>query len=141
MRTGVLRAILAFGIVSTGLHFTHNFVRVEDYPQSDSISNGAVRAAIVISWPIFTAVAIHAYRLYARGDHRTARRWLLGYALFALVSLGHFTQGNPDIPPVWYATIFTDVIAGLLVIAFVAWTAGRPRASATRSRARARPSR
>ncbi len=129
MYSSVLKAILAFGIVSTGLHFTHNFVAIEDYPQSEVISNGAVQAAILISWPLFTAVAIQGYRLYARGEHRTARGWLLAYALFTLVSLGHFTEGNPDIPPFWYATIFTDVLAGLLLVAFVVWSARAPRAA------------
>jgi len=130
MGTGVLKAILGFGIVSTGLHFTHNFVRVEDYPQSETIGNGTVQAAIVISWPLFTAVAILGYRAYARGELRRARALLLAYALFTLVSLGHFVQGNLDIPPFWYATIYTDVLAGLLLAAFVASTTRAPRVAA-----------
>jgi hypothetical protein len=131
MGTGALKAILAFGIVSTGLHFVHNFVRVEDYPQSETISNGAVQAAIVISWPLFTAVAILGYRAYARGELRRARGLLIAYALFTLVSLGHFIQGGLDLPPFWYATIFTDVLAGLLLLAFLAWSTRASRPAAT----------
>ncbi len=129
MGTGVLRAILGFGIVSTGLHFTHNFVRVEDYP-SGTISDGAVQAAILLTWPLFTAIAIHAGRLYGRGEQGRARGWLTAYALFTLVSLGHFTQAGLDLPPFWYATIFTDVLAGLLLLGFLLVTS-RARVGAT----------
>ena len=117
-----LKAILAFGIVSTGVHFIHNFVAIEDYPQSDLIPNWAVQAAIVVSWPVFTWLAIRGYRLYRDGDAAAARPRLLAYAAWTLFSLGHFTEGNPDIPPVFYATIFTDVLAGLLVLGFVLWS-------------------
>ena len=117
-----LKAILAFGIVSTGVHFTHNFVAIEDYPQSDLIPNWVVQTAIVVSWPIFTWLAIEGYRRYVSGDVRGARPRLLAYAGWTLFSLGHFTEGNPDIPPVFYATIFTDVLAGLLVLGFVLWS-------------------
>src|SRR5688572_12168917 len=128
MGISVLRAILAFGIVSTAIHFTHNFVAIEDYPQSDLIPNWLVQTAIVVSWPIFTWIAVRGYRLYKEGGIAAARPWLLGYAAWTLFALGHFTEGNPDIPPVFYATIWTDVLAGLLVAGFVAWAAtARPR--------------
>jgi hypothetical protein len=113
-------------VVSTAVHFTHNFVAIEDYPGS-AIPDWVVQAAIVVSWPVFTWIAVRAYRLWASGDERGARPLLIAYGLWAMVSLGHFTTGNPDIPPFWYATIFTDVLAGALVLAFVAAAARRPR--------------
>ena len=121
MRAGALKAILTFGVVSTGIHFTHNFVKIEDYPESP-IPDGVVRVAIVLSWPFFRWVALHAYRLWRDGEAGAARPWLMAWAAWALVALGHFTTGNPDIPPVWYATIWTDVLAGLFVLGFVAWS-------------------
>jgi len=123
--TRVLQAILAFGIVTTAIHFTHNFVAIEDYPQSDLIPNWLVQAAIVVSWPVFTWLALQGLRLYRDGDARAARPRLLAYAAWTLFALGHFTEGNPDIPPVFYATIFTDVLAGVLVVAFVVWSRSR----------------
>ena len=120
MGSGALRAIIAFGIVSTGIHFTHNFVKIEDYPEG-AIPNWVVQTAIVVSWPIFTWIALRGYRLYTARGIGAARPWLLWYAGWTLFSLGHFTEGNPDIPPVFYATIFTDVLAGVLVVAFVVW--------------------
>jgi hypothetical protein len=107
-----------FAIVSTGLHFTHNFVAIDQYPRSDLVSNTVIQAGIVVSWPLFTAIALVGYRLYARRRYAPAHACLLGYALFCMVSLGHFVDGSPDIAPFWYATIFTDVLAGLAVMAF-----------------------
>jgi hypothetical protein len=51
---------------------------------------------------------------------------LLIYSLTGLITPLHFVYGSPDIPPFWYATIFTDFLAGASVIAFVAWSASRP---------------
>ncbi len=126
---GALKAILAFGIASTAIHFTHNFVEIEDYPAS-AIPDWAVQAAIVVSWPLFTWIAIRGYRAYAGRGIAAARPLLVAYGLFALVALGHFTSGSPDIPAVWYATIFTDALAGVLVLGFVAWASRARRAAA-----------
>ena len=124
-RLGVLRALLAFSIVSTLLHFTHNFVRVEDYPPASFVSNQAVQVAIVVFWPLFTALALYGHRLYRERRYRSAHRALAIYAVLPLTTLGHFTTGNPDIPLFWYSTIFTDGLAGVLLLAFVMWSAGR----------------
>jgi multisubunit Na+/H+ antiporter MnhC subunit len=113
----LLRWILGFSILSTGLHFTHNFVAVDKYPD-DLVSGDVVRVAIVISWPLFTLLAVRAYRLYAQGRRREAHPLLLGYAFFCLTTAGHFLDGVPDIAPFWFATIFTDVLAGFAVLAF-----------------------
>ena len=123
MGTGALRAILTFTMLSTGIHFTHNFVKLEEYPES-VIPDAVVRVAIALSWPFFLFVAVRAYRLYEQRGIGPARPWLIALGAWALVALGHFTEGNPDIPPVWYATIWTDVLAAVLVIGFVVW-AGR----------------
>jgi hypothetical protein len=119
----VLRWLLAFAIVSTGLHFTHNFVQIDQYPRSDLVGNGVIRVAIVISWPLFTALALWGYRLYAGRRYSTAHACLLGYSLFCMVTLGHFIDGSPDIAPFWYATLFTDPLAGLALMAFTARSA------------------
>ncbi|MGH2979911.1 MAG: hypothetical protein ACRDLQ_09800 [Solirubrobacterales bacterium] len=116
-RLSLLRWILAFGIVSTGLHFTHNFVAIDQYPD-DLVSGAVVQVAIVLFWPAFTGIALLAYRLYAQRRYRNAHPLLLAYAFFALTTLGHFLDGSPDIAPFWFATIFTDALAGVAVLAF-----------------------
>jgi hypothetical protein len=116
-RLTVLRWILAFGIISTGLHFTHNFVAIDQYPD-DLVGGTVVQVAIVLFWPLFTGIALYAYRLYGQGRGRDAHPFLLAYAFFCLTTLGHFLDGSPDIAPFWFATIFTDALAGVAVLAF-----------------------
>jgi hypothetical protein len=124
-RLSVLRWVLAFGILSTGLHFTHNFVAIDRYPD-DLVSGTVVQVAIVLFWPLFTAVALYAYRLYSQGRYRDAHHLLFAYSFFALTTLGHFLDGSPDIAPFWFATIFTDALAGLAVLAFTVWSIRSP---------------
>jgi hypothetical protein len=116
-RVALLRWILGVSIVSTALHFTHNFVAIDQYPDR-LVSGTAVQVAIVLFWPLFTALAVYAYRLYARRRVREAHPFLLAYSFFCLTTLGHFLDGSPDIAPFWFATIFTDALAGIAVLAF-----------------------
>jgi hypothetical protein len=116
-RLTALRWILGFGIVSTGLHFTHNFVAIDQYPD-DLVSGTVIQVAILLFWPLFTGLALYAYRLYSQGRYREAHPILFAYSFFGLTTLGHFLDGSPDIAPFWFATIFTDAIAGLAVLAF-----------------------
>jgi hypothetical protein len=116
-RLALLRWVLAFSILSTGLHFTHNFVAIDQYPD-DLVSGKVVQVAILVSWPLFTGIALYAYRLYARGRYREAHPMLIAYGFFGLTTAGHFLDGVPDIAPFWFGTIFTDVLAGLAVLAF-----------------------
>src|SRR3954468_2350624 len=123
---GLLRAILAFSIISTGVHYTHNFVEVDQYPQSGlGISNGAIQAGVLVSWPLLTAIGLWAYRQYARGNYDRANVPLLLYSVTGLITIGHFADGVPDIPPVFFASIFTDFLAGLAVAAFAIWSMRR----------------
>lgn len=124
-RVAILRWILGFGILSTGLHFTHNFVAIDQYPD-DLVRGSVVRVAILLFWPLFTGLALYAYRLYAQGRRREAHPLLLGYAFFAVTALGHFLDGSPDIAPFWFATIFTDALAGVAVLAFTLWSMKTP---------------
>jgi hypothetical protein len=124
-RLSALRWILGFAIASTGLHFTHNFVAIDQYPD-DLVSGTVVQVAILLFWPLFTGLALYAYRLYAQHRYRDAYPLLLAYSFFALTTLGHFLDGSPDIAPFWFATIFTDALAGLAVLAFTIWSIRSP---------------
>lgn len=127
-----LRAILAFSIASTLAHYTHNFVAVDQYPDA-IVSDGVIQVLVVISWPVLTAIGLWGYSRYVAGDLRRARGALIAYSFTGLITLGHFLDGNPDIPAFFYATIFTDFIAGLSVLGFVAWMSRAPRGVAAAS--------
>jgi hypothetical protein len=114
----VLRAILVFGTVSTALHYTHNFVKVDQYPGGFPGTTG-VRIGIVLLWPVLTAVGWYGYRLYREGRYYPAHVCLALWSFLGISTLGHFLAGNPDIPALFYATIFTDGLSGFAMIAFV----------------------
>lgn len=121
-RLTLLGCILGFGIVSTGLHFTHNFVAIDQYPD-DLVSGEVVRVGILAFWPLFTLIGLAAYRLYAQRRYERAHALLAAYSFFGLTTLGHFLDGKPDIAPFWFGTIFTDALAGLAMLSFVIWSA------------------
>lgn len=128
-RTRLLRVLVAFAVLSTAAHFTHNFVEADSYPDG-LVGSGTVRVAILVSWPLFTAIGLAGLRLYARGSYEGAHASLVTYAFLPLTTPGHFLDGSPDIPRFWFATIFTDALAGIALIAFVIVSARRLRREA-----------
>ena len=121
-RLTILRAILAFSMVSTALHYTHNFVKVDDYPGGFP-GDTAIQVAIVVFWPLLTAIGLLGYRLYRDRRFYRAHVCLAIYSVTGISTLGHFLNGTPKIPAFFFATIFTDGLAGLSVLAFVLWSA------------------
>lgn len=119
----LLEAILAAGILSTAIHYTHNFIAVNRYPGPGGSFYTVVRVAIVIAWPLLTAIGLLGYRRYRERRYSEARVCLVVYSLTGLVTMGHFAYGNPHIPTFFYATLFTDTLTGLAVLAFVLWSA------------------
>lgn len=117
----VLRALIAAEMLSTAIHYTDNFVKVSSYPGPHYLYT-PTRLAIVISWPLLTWIGLTGYRRYREGRRQEARVCLCVYSLTGLVTLGHFIYGNPQIPAFFYATLFTDAIFGLGVLAFAVWT-------------------
>jgi hypothetical protein len=121
-RLSILKAILVFSVVSTGLHYTHNFVKVDQYPGGFP-GETAIQVLIVLLWPAVTAVGLYGYRLYRERRYYPAHVCLAVYSFLGLTTLGHFLNGNPDIPAFFYATIFTDGLAGVAMLAFVVLSA------------------
>jgi hypothetical protein len=117
----VLKAILAFAVLSTLLHNAHNTIEVDQYP-TRWVSDSVIQVAAVITWPIFSAIGLYAYRLYRRRRFPRAQFVLTLYAVYCMSTLLHFTQGPVHLPPFWYGTIFTDGLAGLSVLAFAIWS-------------------
>lgn len=131
-RLTVLRALLAFSVVSTALHYTHNFVKVDDYPGGFP-GDTAIQVAIIVFWPLLTAIGLVGYRLYRERRSYPAHVCLAIYSVTGVSTLGHFLNGTPDIPAFFYATIFTDGLAGFSVLAFVIASARAPAPTARAS--------
>ena len=81
-----------------------------------------MRVAIVIGWPLLTAIGLIGYRRYRERRFPEVHVCLVVYSLTGLVTLGHFAYGNPRIPAFFYATLFTDALSGLAVLAFAWWS-------------------
>jgi len=128
-RLRLLRWLLAFSILSTGLHYTHNLFEIDSYPEA-FVPGWAVQVAILVFWPVLTIGGLYAYRLYREGRLPEAHRMLAVYSLTGLTTPLHFLSGNPDIPAFFYVTIFTDGIAGLAILAFVFASASAERRTA-----------
>jgi hypothetical protein len=128
----VLKWILAASIVSTGLHYTHNFIEIDNYPDG-LVSGAVVQAAILVAWPLLTAIGLLGYRLYAQGRFAHAHACLLTYSFTGISTLGHFIYGSPDIPAFFYATIFTDGLAGFAVLGFTLWSVSQVRGRTRRA--------
>ena len=116
-----LRAILAFSLLTTTLHYAHNVIRAADYPQIPGIPVVVAAVVVAFGWVLFTAFGVLGYRAYLRGRYPRALGFLLVYSLSGLASGGHFLVGVPQVPAFWFATIFTDAAAALALWVFVAW--------------------
>ena len=79
-RRNVLRGLLAFSILSTASHYSHNFVEMDSYPGGGPV----IQVLIVLSWPILTAIGLYGYRLYVQGRYRDAHIHLLIYSFTGL---------------------------------------------------------
>ena len=128
----ILRWILGASIVSTGLHYTHNFIAIDKYPDG-LVSGAVVQAAILVAWPLLTAIGLLGYRLYAEGRFTHAHACLLTYSFTGISTLGHFVYGSPDIPAFFYATIFTDALTGFAVLGFTLWSMAQARGRTRRA--------
>ncbi|GAA1680768.1 hypothetical protein [Fodinicola feengrottensis] len=121
----VLVTILVASIVSTALHYTNNYLQIDRYPSLPPITNGQTQVAILVSWPLLTAIGVFGYWLYVRERAWPARACLIIYSFIGLVSLGHFLQGVPAVDWWWLGTIGTDAITALALWAFTYWSISR----------------
>lgn len=119
----ILGVLIVLCIASTGAHFTHNYLQIEHYPRAGWVSNDTIKTAILVAWPALTACGVFGFWLYARRRYVVAYPLLAAYSLLGMVTPGHFTAGNPHIPPFWYATIFSDAALGIAILAFAHWSA------------------
>ena len=71
----LVRAVLLAAIVSSVIHYTDNYVNLEDYPQPHWINH----AVVPIAWLAFTAFGILGYVLFRRGRPAASGACLVVY--------------------------------------------------------------
>ena len=114
-----LKSILIACIISTAIHFTDNYLYIEQYPQPDSITP----SSIYLSWIIWTAIAFIGYWLYRKERFWSAYLCLTIYSFCGLDSLGHYLYGTmSDFSLKMHFFIVTDGLAGLAVLGFTFWS-------------------
>jgi hypothetical protein len=116
--TTAVRNVLIASIVITLLHYTDNYMSIDEYPQPGWIHG----ETIWLAWSLFTLVGIAGYLMYRDGKRVAAGIYLLVYSITGLSSLGHYQSGSMgDFTTRMHIFIWTDGLIGLLVAAFAVW--------------------
>jgi hypothetical protein len=114
-----LLSILIFSIVITSIHYTDNAIFVREYPEPEWFTTSGV----LITWVVMTAIAIICYWLYSRQNYWLSYFMLGVYAGTGLSSPAHYFYGELSRFSVkMHLLIWTDVFAGLSVVAFITWS-------------------
>jgi hypothetical protein len=115
----LLKILVLTCVVSTAIHFTDNYLYIEQYPEPDWITPPSV----YISWTIGTIIGIVGYWLYANKRFWLSYGCLVLYSFLGLDSLGHYLFGAmSEFTPKMHFFIVTDGIAGLAILGFTLWS-------------------
>ena len=113
-----MRAVLVASIVVTALHYTDNYISIEDYPQPDWIHG----ETIYITWSLLTLIGIAGYMLFREGRFVPAGLYLLVYSYTGTSSLGHYPYGGTgDFTTKMHLLIWSDALVGFLVADCAVW--------------------
>lgn len=120
-----LLILLLANVVATVLHFTDNFIFIDDYPQPDWINVYHV----VLYWLIMTLLGIVSYFLYKRGFYSSSYLCSYAYSAMTLVSLGHYLYA-----PIWElslkmnAFLLFEIFTAITLAGFTLWLQVSPSA-------------
>jgi hypothetical protein len=130
----LLRGLLAAAIVSSAIHYTHNFVMASMYPPLPPMFPNALafRVGIAIAWPLLTGLALWGYTRYLAGQTRSAGWAFIAYSILGISTIGHFLGPSPEIPALFFATTFTDFLTGTAMLVFGLITLRQPPAASVR---------
>ena len=114
----VVRLVLGAAIASTLVHYTDNFVNIDDYPQPHWINHAVIPSA----WVILTAVGLAGYALFRRGSYTAAGLCFLVYSYTGLSSLAHYSFGPmSEFTTKMHAGIWLDGATGAAVLVVALW--------------------
>jgi hypothetical protein len=115
-----LLALLIVNLVSTLVHYTHNFIFFNSYPAPNWMN----MHHICIAWLILTPFAIVGYFLYAKHKYWLAYLCLFVYSNAGAASMGHYFYGSINSMSIrMNLSIMSDVIAGIALDLFLFWSA------------------
>jgi hypothetical protein len=130
----LLRVLLAAAILSSAIHYTHNFVMASMYPPLPPMFPNALafRIGIAITWPLLTGLALWGYTRYLAGQTRSAGWAFIAFSILGTSTIGHFLGPSPEIPTLFFVTIFTDFLTGTAMLVFGLITLRKPPATPVR---------
>ena len=115
-----LLVILILNIASTSIHYTDNAIFVHQYPEPEWITTSGV----FITWVVMTLIGIMSYWLYSKQYFWLSYLFLGIYSVTGLSSPTHYIYGTlSQFSFKMHAFIWSDALAGLLIIGFVIWSA------------------
>lgn len=115
----LLKIFLLASVFSTAIHFVHNYLYFEQYPQPGWITP----IGIPRSWLIWTIFGLAGYWLYASQRFWLAYLCLLVYSTCGLSSLAHYFYGAlHEFSPAMHLLILADGLAGSLILGFTVWS-------------------
>jgi hypothetical protein len=118
-RQRLLKILLIASIISTAIHFTDNYLFIEQYPQPDWITP----PSIYQSWLILTVLGISGYWLYKYRRFWLAYSCLLIYSFTGLASPGHYFYGSvSQFSAKMHLFIWTDGFTSLSILGFIFWS-------------------
>jgi hypothetical protein len=111
--------LVGLTIVSSVFHYADNFLRYEQYPQSDPALIHVTKPMIWQAWLVFTALGVIGYMLYRRGRPVGAGMCLALFSIGGLISPLHYL-GNPlsGFDALQHTFILADGVLGLAVLVF-----------------------
>ena len=124
-----LRAVLAFSLVVSGVHYVDNTVRWHHYVAEDPSFPGSLihRWVVPASGVIFVGLAVLAYRSFLHGRYRRAAGYLGAYSISGLVGMLHYVDVAPsDFDAFQNVFVVLDAAAGVAAAAFAVHLARRP---------------
>ena len=118
MNNSLLLKIIVISVIITSLHYTDNALFIDQYPEPEWIKTYGV----FLTWGIMSAIAFIAYFLYARKQYWGSYLLLTVYSITGLSSPIHYLYGKiSDFSPKMHLLIWTDFIAGSLIVIFIIW--------------------
>ena len=121
----LLIGLVGIAVLVSIVHYVDNVANYADYPQP-SAGPAPSRGLIAVSWFAFTAFGVAGLVLFAQRRVGLAAACLAVYSLSGLVGLGHYTvPGATDMPWWRQAHVVADILCGIALLAFAAWTLRR----------------
>jgi hypothetical protein len=126
----VVRTAVIASLLSTIVHYTDNYLNLEDYPQPHWIDHAVVPTA----WVLLTAIGLLGYVLYRRERFVPAALCLIVYSYTGISSLFHYRYGPLSaFSPKMHAGIWFDGVTGAAVLAVAVWMLVAARSEPRRS--------